>query len=168
MVVAVNLSALQFQKRDLSEVVAQHLRHCALSPEFFELELTESSVMRDAETSIATMDMLKRVGVKLSLDDFGTGYSSLSHLKRLPLDKLKIDQSFVRGLPHDQNDLAIASAIIAMGKALGLKTIAEGVETKAQLNVLQSLGCDEMQGYYMAKPMTASDFPEFLQEREAV
>ncbi len=168
MVVAVNLSALQFQKRDLSEVVAQHLRHCALSPEFFELELTESSVMRDAETSIATMDMLKRVGVKLSLDDFGTGYSSLSHLKRLPLDKLKIDQSFVRGLPHDQNDLAIASAIIAMGKALGLKTIAEGVETKAQLNVLQSLGCDEMQGYYMAKPMTASDFPEFLREREAV
>ncbi len=168
LVVAVNLSALQFQEKDLSQVVAGHLKHHVLDPAFFELELTESSIMRDAEASIAAMDSLKRVGVKLSLDDFGTGYSSLNQLKRLPLDKLKIDQSFVRGLPHDQNDLAIASAIIAMGKALNLKTIAEGVETKAQLDVLNSLGCDEMQGFYMAKPMPASDFADFMREAKAV
>ena len=167
-VMAVNLSALQFQQRDLSDVVALFLKRFGLGAECFELELTESSIMRDSESAIATMDRLKQVGVRLALDDFGTGYSSLSHLKRLPLDKLKIDQSFVQGLPDDQNDLAISSAIIAMGKALGLKTIAEGVETKEQLDVLQSLGCDEMQGYYMAKPMPAPDFVDFLRERKAV
>ncbi len=167
-VVAVNLSALQFQKKNLWKVIAGRLKRHALDPELFELELTESSIMRDAEASIATMDSLKQVGVKLSLDDFGTGYSSMNQLKRLPLDKLKIDQSFVRGLPHDQNDLAIARAIIAMGKAMNLKTIAEGVETKAQLDVLKSLDCDEMQGFYMAKPMPASGFVEFMRERKAV
>ncbi len=168
LVVAVNLSALQFQKRDLSVKIAGRLQRHALEPDLIELELTESSIMRDAEASIASMDSLKQVGVNLSLDDFGTGYSSLNQLKRLPLDKLKIDQSFVRGLPHDQNDLAIASAIIAMGKAMNLKTIAEGVETKAQLDVLQSLDCDEMQGFYMAKPMPAVDFVDFMRQKKAI
>ena len=99
------------------------------------------------------MNRLKGVGLKLSLDDFGTGYSSLSQLKRLPLDKLKIDKSFVRGLPHDPDDMAISTAIIGMGHALGLKVIAEGVETKAQLEILRSLGCNEIQGYLVARPL---------------
>ena len=164
-VVAVNLSALQFQQKNLSQVVGHALQGCGLAPECLELELTESSVMRDADATIATMNMLKGVGLKLSLDDFGTGYSSLSQLKRLPLDKLKIDQSFVRGLPHDSDDLAISTAIIGMGHALGLKVIAEGVETRAQQEVLQSLGCDEIQGYLVAKPLPASQFVEFMKER---
>ena len=111
------------------------------------------------------MDMLKSVGLRLSLDDFGTGYSSLSQLKRLPLDKLKIDQSFVRGLPDDLDDLAISTAIIGMGKALKLKVIAEGVETEGQRDVMRSGGCDEIQGYLVAKPLPASDFARFVREK---
>jgi EAL domain-containing protein (putative c-di-GMP-specific phosphodiesterase class I) len=118
-------------------------------------------ILRDDEKSIATMHALKRIGVRLSLDDFGTGYSSLNQLKRLPLDKLKIDQSFVRGLPEDRSDVAISTAIIGMGKALNLRVIAEGVETEAQLRLLRALDCNEMQGYYISKPLPAEDFERF-------
>jgi len=159
--IAVNLSASQFQQKNLSQEVTRILRDCGLAPECLELELTESAVMRDAETTITTMRMLKDIGLRLSLDDFGTGYSSLSQLKRLPLDKLKIDQSFVRGLPDDPDDLAISIAIIGMGKALKLKVVAEGVETEAQLEVLRSVGCDEIQGYFVAEPLLASEFSRF-------
>ena len=114
--VAVNLSALQFHQKDLAQVVARVLEDSGLAAEYLDLELTESAVMRDAEDSIATMHVLKGIGLKLSLDDFGTGYSSLNQLKRFPLDKLKIDQSFVRGLPSDRYDLAISTAVIGMGK----------------------------------------------------
>jgi diguanylate cyclase (GGDEF)-like protein len=165
--VAVNVSALQFQQNNLSQEVMGILQDCGLAPEYLELELTESALMRDADKTIATMHALKGVGIRLSLDDFGTGYSSLSQLKRLPLDKLKIDQSFVRGLSHDPDDLAISNAIIAMGKALKLQVIAEGVETKAQLEVLQSLKCDEIQGYLVAKPMPSSDFARFVREQRS-
>jgi len=166
--VAVNLSASQFQQKNLSHEVARILQDCGLAPEWLELELTESAVMRDAETTIATMDMLKGVGVSLSLDDFGTGYSSLSQLKHLPLDKLKIDQSFVRGLPDDPDDLAISTAIIGMGKALKLRVIAEGVETEGQLKVLRTKECDEIQGYLVAKPLPASDFARFAREKSSL
>ena len=159
--IAVNLSASQFQQKNLSQKITRILRDCGLAPECLELELTESAVMRDAETTITTMRMLKDIGLRLSLDDFGTGYSSLSQLKRLPLDKLKIDQSFVRGLPDDPDDLAISIAIIGMGKALKLKVVAEGVETEAQLEVLRSVGCDEIQGYFVAEPLLASEFSRF-------
>jgi diguanylate cyclase (GGDEF)-like protein len=162
--VAVNLSALQFQTNNLSQVVARILQGCGLAPEHLELELTESAIMRDADKTIATMHALKGIGTTLSLDDFGTGYSSLSQLKRFPLDKLKIDQSFVRGLPHDPDDLAISTAIVAMGRALKQRVIAEGVETKAQREVLQSLSCDEIQGYLVAKPMPSLDFARFMRE----
>lgn len=162
--VAVNLSALQFQQKNLSQEVTRILQDCGLAPECLELELTESAVMRDAETTITTMRMLKNIGLGLSLDDFGTGYSSLSQLKRLPLDKLKIDQSFVRGLPNDPDDLAISIAIIGMGKALKLNVIAEGVETEAQMEVLRSVGCDEIQGYFVAEPLPASEFARFSRE----
>ena len=163
--IAVNLSALQFQQKDLSQEVVRALRDCGLAAEYLDLELTESAVMRDAEDSIATMHALKGIGVKLSLDDFGTGFSSLNQLKRFPLDKLKIDQSFVRGLPGDRYDLAISTAIIGMGKALNLRLIAEGVETAEQLQVLQSIGCHEMQGYYVSRPMPAAEFAGFAGEQ---
>ncbi|MDB5864637.1 MAG: hypothetical protein JWO70_2443 [Betaproteobacteria bacterium] len=153
--VAVNLSALQFQQRDLSQHVAAVLDQTGLPPEYLELELTESAIMRDAQASIATMRTLKAVGVRLSMDDFGTGYSSLSQLKRLPLDKLKIDRSFVSGLAEDPYDRAISTAIIGMGRALDLKVIAEGVETADQLEVLRSMQCGEIQGYYFSKPLPA-------------
>ena len=163
--VAVNISALQFQQRDLSDEVARALQHSGLAAAYLDLELTESAVMRDAEKSIATMHALKGIGLKLSLDDFGTGYSSLNQLKRLPLDKLKIDQSFVRGLPGDRYDLAISSAIIGMGDALNLRLIAEGVETAAQLQVLRSIGCHEIQGFYVSRPIPAAEFSEFAREQ---
>ena len=163
--IAVNLSALQLQQRDLTHEVARALQQAGLAAAYLDLELTESAVMRDAETSIATMHALKAIGLKLSLDDFGTGYSSLNQLKRFPLDKLKIDQSFVRGLPGDRYDLAISTAIIGMGKALDLKLTAEGVETVEQLEVLQSIGCHEIQGYYVSKPMPAFEFAAFARKR---
>jgi diguanylate cyclase (GGDEF)-like protein len=163
--VAVNLSALQFQQKDLPQQVAGALRDSGLAAEYLDLELTESAVMRDTEDSIATMHALKAIGVKLSLDDFGTGYSSLNQLKSFPLDKLKIDQSFVRGLPRDRYDLAISTAIIGMGKALNLRVVAEGVETAEQLQVMQSIGCHEIQGYYVSRPIPAAEFAGFAREQ---
>lgn len=159
--IAVNLSALQFHQKNLSQEVARALRDSGLAAEYLDLELTESAVMRDAEDSIATMRALKGIGVKLSLDDFGTGYSSLSQLKRFPLDNLKIDQSFVRGLPGNPYDLAITTAIVGMGKALNLRLIAEGVETAEQLRVLQSIGCHEIQGHFISRPVPAAEFAGF-------
>jgi EAL domain-containing protein (putative c-di-GMP-specific phosphodiesterase class I) len=159
--IAINLSAIHFKQPTLVPDVKQTLHDLALAAECLELELTESSIMQDAAATISTMNQLKEVGVLLSLDDFGTGYSSLSQLKGLPLDNLKLDQSFVRGLPLDGDDLAICTAVIAMGQALGLKVIAEGVETKEQLAVLQTLGCDVLQGYLFARPMPADQFLEF-------
>jgi EAL domain-containing protein (putative c-di-GMP-specific phosphodiesterase class I) len=164
--IAINLSAVHFQKSSLLADVEHTLHAHALPAHCLELELTESSIMQDAAITIATMDRLKNVGVVLALDDFGTGYSSLSQLKGLPLDNLKLDQSFVRGLPDDSDDLAICTAVIAMGRALGLKVIAEGVETTAQLAVLRKLGCDVGQGYLFARPMPAAQFFEFMQRHD--
>ncbi|MEO8103513.1 MAG: EAL domain-containing protein [Betaproteobacteria bacterium] len=165
---AVNLSAIQFRQNDLAQSVATILREAGPPPQYLELELTESAVMRDSERTIAMMRELKAIGVQLSLDDFGTGYSSLSQLKRFPFDRLKIDQSFVRGLADDPDDLAIVAAIIAMGKALGLTVIAEGVETKAQWDILESLGCAEVQGFFVCKPVPAAEFAQFMQQRGSV
>jgi diguanylate cyclase (GGDEF)-like protein len=161
--IAINLSAQHFKQSALLRDVKQNLLAHGLSAGCLELELTESSIMQDAATTISTMQQLKAVGVVLALDDFGTGYSSLSQLKGLPLANLKVDQSFVRGLPADRDDLAICTAVIAMGQALGLKVIAEGVETAEQLAVLRSLGCDVGQGYLFARPMPAAQFVEFVQ-----
>ena len=162
--IAVNLSALHFQQNNFSQEVARILQDCGTAPCYLELELTESAVMRDADKTIAAMHELKAIGVQLSLDDFGTGYSSLSQLKRFPFDKLKIDRSFVQGLPDDADDLALTTAIVAMGKALKLTVIAEGVETQVQRDVLQTLGCDEIQGYWVAKPLPVEAFARFVQE----
>jgi len=166
--IAINLSAQHFQQSTLLQDVQQTLMAYHLPSDSLELELTESSIMQDAAGTISTMRQLKQLGLVLALDDFGTGYSSLSQLKSLPLDNLKLDQSFVRGLPHQIDDLAICTAVIAMGRALGLKVIAEGVETSEQLAALRGLGCDVGQGYLFARPMPALQFLEFMQRHANV
>ncbi len=133
-----------------------------MEPHYLELELTESVVMQDAEVSILTLTELKEMGLSLSIDDFGTGYSSLSYLKRLPIDKLKIDRSFVRDVNNDPDDAEIIRGIISMAHSLGLKVIAEGVETKAQMTFLRSKSCDYIQGYYIGYPVTAENIAPLL------
>jgi diguanylate cyclase (GGDEF)-like protein/PAS domain S-box-containing protein len=167
MQIAVNLSAVQFKRGDVEKSVTQALNESGLDPAFLELELTESILIKDPEKVLATVNQLKALGVKFSIDDFGTGYSSLSYLKRFDVDKLKIDQSFVRDMADDPNDAAIVNAIIQMAKSLGLTTIAEGVEDERQLALLRKQQCDEVQGYYFAKPMPADALESFISKRIA-
>ena len=162
LVMAVNLSAVQFKRGNLRQTVVEALQASGLAPELLELELTESILIQDTEGVLATVQALKNLGVKLSIDDFGTGYSSLSYLKRLAVDKLKIDQSFVRGLATDAEDAAIVHAIIQMAHGMKLKTVAEGVEDNATLDGLRQFGCDEVQGYHYARPMPAEECARFL------
>jgi EAL domain-containing protein (putative c-di-GMP-specific phosphodiesterase class I) len=145
--VAVNLSAVQFRQAGLTGLVAQILDSEGLPARFLELELTESVAMDQPLAAIATMDRLRALGVRMSIDDFGTGYSSMSYLKRFPVHKLKIDRSFVADLASDPDDEAIVAATIGLAKNLGLQTIAEGVESEAQLEFLRAKGCDQAQGY---------------------
>ncbi|ATE62735.1 two-component system response regulator [Thauera sinica] len=156
--VSVNLSVRQFRQKDIVDEVADVLAATGLPARYLELEITESALMEGVERAVATLDALRRLGVSLAIDDFGTGYSSLAYLKRLPLDKLKIDQSFVRGLPDDGNDHAIVTATIAMARSLGFSTVAEGVETEAQLEVLRKLGCSAYQGYLFSPPLAPDAF----------
>ena len=165
LLVAVNLSAVQFKRGDVEQCVTQALQESGLDPALLELELTESILIKDPEKVLATVHQLKTLGVKFSIDDFGTGYSSLSYLKRFNVDKLKIDQSFVRDMADDPNDAAIVNAIIQMAKSLNLTTIAEGVENARQLELLRQQNCDEVQGYHFARPMPASEFASFMTER---
>jgi EAL domain-containing protein (putative c-di-GMP-specific phosphodiesterase class I) len=153
--VAVNLSARQFGDRGFLDMVTRVLAESRLDPACLELEITESQVMRQTEGMIMLLNKLAEMGVQLAIDDFGTGYSSLSYLKRLPIQKLKIDQSFVRDITIDPNDTAIVVAIINMAKSLDLDTIAEGVETAGQLALLRSKGCHVGQGYYFSAPVRA-------------
>jgi diguanylate cyclase (GGDEF)-like protein/PAS domain S-box-containing protein len=160
--VAVNCSAKQFRREGMVEAVARLLEEVGLSAECLELEITESVIIQHAEQVIDWFRELNDMGLQLSIDDFGTGYSSLSYLKRFPIQKLKIDQSFVRDIGHDPDDAAIVRAIVAMAHSLGLEVIAEGVETAAQLAFLKSLACDKAQGYYFSKPLPADEFLELL------
>lgn len=159
--IAVNLSALQFLQQNLPDKIQAILEETGLEPRYLELELTESTFMQDAEQTITMLQTLKAMGLQLAIDDFGTGYSSLSYLKRFPIDKLKIDQSFVRHLASDPDDAAIARTIISMGHSLRLEVIAEGVETAEQLVFLETEGCDQIQGYYFSKPLAADEFSAF-------
>lgn len=163
--VAVNLSAVQFRQPQLPEMVGQILAACDLPAQALELELTEGVAVDDPQAAAATMDQLHARGVRMAMDDFGTGYSSLSQLKRFQIFKLKIDQSFVRDLEHDANDRAIESAVIRMAQALGMRTIAEGVETEGQLTFLREQGCDEAQGYYFRHPLPAPEVETFMRQR---
>jgi diguanylate cyclase (GGDEF)-like protein len=156
--VAVNVSALQFQQAHFVERVASVLALSGLPPQLLELELTESILVHDAHDALQRLNALAALGVKLSIDDFGTGYSSLAYLKRFPIGKLKIDRSFVSGLPGDDSDAGIVRAILQMARALGLSVIAEGVETEAQRQFLLAEGCDQFQGYLYARPLDALSF----------
>ena len=161
---AVNVSARQFRQQDFVSYVLDLIQYTGANPLRLKLELTESMLVKDVEDTIAKMTALKAQGIGFSLDDFGTGYSSLSYLKRLPLDQLKIDQSFVRDLMTDPNDASIARTVIALGHSLGLDVIAEGVETAEQKNFLAAQGCDAYQGYLFGRPMPIASFDEALGE----
>ena len=163
--VAVNLSARQFAAQDVVQMAGAILDETGLAPNYLELELTESAVMADADAFIHATERLKGLSITLSIDDFGTGFSSLSHLRRFAIDRLKIDQSFVRDVATDPNSAAIALAVISLAHSLKLSAIAEGVETEAQLNFLRARGCDEMQGFHFSRPVPAADFGRLLRER---
>ena len=167
MPVAINVSALQFQQPQFVERVAEVLAAAQLPPQLLELELTESILVRDAEEALQRLQALARIGVQLAIDDFGTGYSSLAYLKRFPIGKLKIDRSFVQGLPGDDSDGAIVVAILQMARALGMTVIAEGVESDAQRRFLRDSGCHEYQGFLHAPALEASSFERLLQPRRA-
>jgi len=168
MPVAVNVSALQFQQAHFVESVAAALRDAALPASMLELELTEGVLLGDADEGLKRMQALAALGVTLSIDDFGTGYSSLGYLKRFPIQRLKIDRSFVQGLPGDASDCGIANAIVQMGRALGLQVIAEGVETEAQRDFLAQAGCHEFQGYLYAPALRPEEFELRVRPRRHV
>jgi predicted signal transduction protein with EAL and GGDEF domain len=159
---AVNLSARQFRHLYLASLVEDSLRENSLDPKRLEIELTESLLMEDTETNRAMMENFRRMGVRLAIDDFGTGHSSLSYIKRFNVDTLKIDRTFVHSLPDSADDMAIVAAVVAMGRSMHMCVVAEGVETIEQAEVLRELGCDEMQGYLLARAMPGADFAAWL------
>ena len=161
---SVNLSVHQLRQGKLVSLVRQVLDETGLAPQYLELELTESQLLDSVEHIIATFQQLRDLGVKLAIDDFGTGYSSLSYLKRIPVDYVKIDQTFIRGLGQGREDLAITRAIIAMAHGLSLKVVAEGVEDQQQLDFLRAENCDEVQGYLISRPIEAEGLADLLRK----
>jgi diguanylate cyclase (GGDEF)-like protein len=165
--VAVNVAATQFRRGDLLETIRSALDDSALEPRFLEIELTESAVMTDPEDSVGILEHLSRLGVLVSVDDFGTGYSSMSYLRRFPIDKLKIDRSFIREVMSRPDDASIVRAIISLAHSLRLKVVAEGVETIEQLGFLQDVGCDQYQGFHFSPAIPAAKFGEMLREQRS-
>ena len=164
---AVNLSAQQIRQKQLVDVVGAALRTASLEPRYLELELTESTVMHDAEQSIEILRELSILGVRISVDDFGTGYSSLAYLRRLPLDKLKIDRTFIREIATSRDDAAIVRAIVSLAHNLRIKVIAEGVETPDQLAYLREAGCDQYQGYHYSAPIPNDVFVAMMRDHQS-
>ncbi len=162
----VNVSAVELRSKDFVGGVAEILAQTGFDPSFLELELTETFLMQESKATDAVLQALKRLGVKLALDDFGTGYSSLSHMRRFPVDTLKVDRSFVRDLITDAADAGVVSAVIQMGKSLHMRVVAEGVETKEQVLFLRERACEEAQGYYFSRPMNAADFSDSIRRRK--
>jgi EAL domain-containing protein (putative c-di-GMP-specific phosphodiesterase class I) len=162
MSVAINISAVELRSKDFVPGVRAALRETGLDARYLEFELTETALMQDPASTIAVLRKLKEMGVRLTLDDFGTGYSSLSYLKRFPIDALKIDKSFVRGLCTNAGDANIVSAVINMGRSFGLRVIAEGVETREQFQRLQAQQCAEGQGHYFQAPVAAHEYAKLL------
>jgi EAL domain-containing protein (putative c-di-GMP-specific phosphodiesterase class I) len=163
----VNISAHQFLQQDMAAVVTRILKESRFDPNLLELEITESAALRNAELTQDILRRLVKMGIRIAIDDFGTGYSSLTYLKQLPIQAVKIDRSFVRDLATDQNDAVIATAIINMAHILDLNVVAEGVETQDQLDFIKAKGCDEFQGYLLAKPMPASGLTTVLKNLNA-
>ena len=163
--VAINVSGLQFGQKDFVNEVLTVLENTGLDPQYLELEITETIIMRDPESAVRNLNELKEAGIRISLDDFGTGYSSFSYLQRLPLDAIKIDISFIRRVASDPNNAVIVKAIIAMAHNLNLKVIAEGVEDEHQLEFLKEHKCDIIQGYLFSPPVPAAEFSDLLTRR---
>uniref|UniRef100_UPI0040559EBC putative bifunctional diguanylate cyclase/phosphodiesterase n=1 Tax=Candidatus Electrothrix sp. TaxID=2170559 RepID=UPI0040559EBC len=161
---AVNLSAKQFQDKGLLPLVLESLEANNLRPEELEIEITESILMENPEDAVRSLREIRKVGVQIAVDDFGTGYSSLAYLKRFPVNTLKIDQAFITDIVRDAHDKAIVSSILAMGQSLNLKVVAEGVETKEQMDLLKAMGCEEVQGYYLSKPLPPEGIAELLKK----
>lgn len=162
LVVAVNLSAVQFNQPNLPDLIDSALRESAIDARLLELELTEAAAMKDPNAAAQHMHKLRALGIHLSIDDFGTGYSSLSYLKRFKIHRLKIDQSFVHDIHLDPDDQAIVVAIIQLAQGLGIDTIAEGVETAEQQAFLRERGCNAIQGYHFSRPLPAPEFESFV------
>jgi diguanylate cyclase (GGDEF)-like protein len=163
--VAVNVAATQFHQGNLLAMVRSALEEAKLEPRFLEIELTESAVMTDPEDSVGILEHLSRLGVLVSVDDFGTGYSSMSYLRRFPIDKLKIDRSFIREVMNRPDDASIVRAIVSLAHSLRLKVVAEGVETREQLGFLKTVGCDQYQGYHFSPPVPAAAFGEMVRQQ---
>jgi EAL domain-containing protein (putative c-di-GMP-specific phosphodiesterase class I) len=151
--VQVNLSAIELEQPDLIDTIKDVLARTGIAPGRLVLEVTETLLVKDAVRGVETLQQLRDLGVQLALDDFGTGYSSLSYLRNLPLDSLKIAQEFVEGLVFSEHDAAFVRLIVGLAKTIGLKVVAEGIETREQLDMLREIGCDLGQGYYFSKPM---------------
>ncbi|MFP5392017.1 MAG: EAL domain-containing protein, partial [Gammaproteobacteria bacterium] len=166
--VAVNLSVRQLLQKNFADTVEHVLVETRLPADLLELEITESTLMENAQDTLAALHRLRQLGVRLSIDDFGTGYSSLSYLKRFPVDIIKIDRSFVRDVPHDADDGAIIAGIIALAHSLRLEVVAEGVETPAQRDFLRQAGCDQAQGYFFSRPLPAAEFEQLLRQRASL
>jgi EAL domain-containing protein (putative c-di-GMP-specific phosphodiesterase class I) len=163
--IAVNISPIQFRQLRFLEIVRTALLEHHLEPRYLEIELTETAIMDQAESSVTILEELSRMGVVVSIDDFGTGYSSMSYLRRFPIDKLKIDQSFIKDLTTHSDATSIVTAIISLAHSLRLKVVAEGVETKEQLEELRALGCDQYQGFYRSAAVPPGEIEKFLRPR---
>jgi EAL domain-containing protein (putative c-di-GMP-specific phosphodiesterase class I) len=159
---AVNISGKQLKHPKFLEMLTAIIQETGIDPMNLELEFTESVIMENVENTVEIFNKLKEMGIKLSIDDFGTGYSSLNYLKHFPVDRIKIDKSFVADVFHNESDAAIIEAIVSMAQSLSLRVVAEGVENSDQLHSLTKLGCDEVQGFYLAMPMQAKDLAENL------
>ncbi len=161
-IMSINISAVHFNRHNLESVIAKSLKETGLDPKYLELELTETSILQDPDLAARTLIAFKQMGLQISLDDFGTGYSSLSYLVKLPIDKIKIDKSFIQTMKADSSSASIVSAIISMAHSLGLTVIAEGVETEKHMQLLRKMHCDMVQGFYIAHPLPASEFEELI------
>jgi predicted signal transduction protein with EAL and GGDEF domain len=163
--IAINVSPLQFRQRGFAQRLQNIIAGCAIDPAHIQIEVTESTVMESVEDAIDTLRGIRAAGIRIALDDFGTGYSSLSHLSNLPLDKLKVDQSFVKRLEHDRTSRAITGAIIALGRTLNLEVVGEGIESEDALSYLQEHGCDQAQGYFISQPLPAAEFARWYHDK---
>lgn len=163
-VLAMNLAVKQLKQNDFIDIFQSLMKETTCKSEWLELEVTESQIMSHPEEAIEILRRISNLGIELAVDDFGTGYSSLAYLKRLPINKLKIDQVFVRGLPNDEEDVGISRAVIALAKSLHLRVIAEGVETKEQKDFLVENGCENIQGYFYSKPVPANEIEKILRD----
>jgi EAL domain-containing protein (putative c-di-GMP-specific phosphodiesterase class I) len=163
---AINLSSKQFQNKQLLRLVIKTLAEYAIKPEALELEITESVLMENPDDAAQLLRDVRGLGVRIAIDDFGTGYSSLAYLKKFPVNTLKIDQAFIADIVRDRNDEAIVASILSMAESLNLKVVAEGVETEGQLEIIQKMGCEEVQGYYFSRPLPAEGVAELLRKSD--